>query len=311
MSVALKLENVHYHYRSDMLLRSFHALKGVSIEVREGEFFGFLGHNGGGKTTTIKSILGLIRPSQGRIEIFGQSSRTTASRKLVGYLPEQPYFYDHLTVAELLALYGSLVGLQGAALNTRIEQVLVELGIESRSKNRMRTLSKGLTQRVAMAQAIIGEPRLLILDEPFSGLDPVGRKDFRELLLKLKRVGTTIFISTHIISDIEYLCDRASIIVQGELKGVFDLRNYSEIAPGTYELGLLNCSDELHQELSRRAVEATRQEQVSTYRYDSRTNGESALAAAIAAGTSIESYNFVHPNLEDLFVKLVGQQEVR
>ena len=120
MAVALRLKEVHYFYRSDMLLKRFHALKGVSVEVREGEFFGFLGHNGGGKTTTIKCILGLVKPSHGTIEIFGQSSRQTEARKFVGYLPEQPYFYDHLTVAELVTMYGCLVGLMGAELRRRV-----------------------------------------------------------------------------------------------------------------------------------------------------------------------------------------------
>jgi ABC-2 type transport system ATP-binding protein len=278
---ALIIDNLHYHYSSDMLLKRFHALKGVSLEIKEGEFFGFLGHNGGGKTTTIKCILSLVKPTTGTVSIFGQSNRQTSSRKLVGYVPEQPYFYDHLTVTELVTMYGRLVGLRGADLNQQVVSVLELLGIADRSNARMRTLSKGLTQRVAMAQALVGRPRLLVLDEPFSGLDPLGRKNFKDLLSRQKQQGTTIFISTHIIGDIEALCDRASIIVRGEIKGVFDIKNRTLPGEGGYELALRSCPENVVIELTSTADEISSHGAITNFKFNSRQRAEAALQLGI------------------------------
>ena len=222
---AIDIAGLSYRYPSQWLKSGFQAITDLSLQVKPGESFGFLGHNGAGKTTTIKCILGLIAPTKGQISIFGKSSRQTSARLDLGYLPEQPYFYDSLTVFETLKFYGQLSGIASSDLKSRIDHALASVKLTGRASSPIRALSKGLTQRLAMAQAIIARPKLLILDEPFSGLDPIGRHEFRELILSLKNEGATIFMSSHILSDVESICDRASIMSKGELKGVFDLRN--------------------------------------------------------------------------------------
>lgn len=230
----LEINNISYVYRGDWLINKIQALKNISLEVFGGEAFGFLGHNGAGKTTSIKCILNLIRPSSGEIKLFGENSRRTSCRQMIGYLPEQPYFYDHLSVEETLAFYAQLSGLGARNLSRSVTETLEKVGLTSRRKQAMRSLSKGLTQRVALAQAIVARPKLLILDEPFSGLDPVGRKQFRQILLELKAQGCTLFMSSHILSDVEQICDRASVLVQGELKGVVNVKDLaaSSTTPG-------------------------------------------------------------------------------
>ncbi len=223
----LEIKNLSYIYRGDWLISKIRALKDVSLEVYGGEAFGFLGANGAGKTTTIKCVLNIIRPSAGEIKLFGQDSKLTHCRSQVGYLPEQPYFYDHLSVEETLRFFAILAGIARNKVSAQVDETLESVRLTARRKSRMRELSKGLTQRVALAQAIIAKPKLLILDEPFSGLDPLGRKHFRELLLKLKSEGCALFMSSHILSDVEQICDRASVMVQGELKGIVRINELS------------------------------------------------------------------------------------
>ncbi|MCL4152148.1 UNVERIFIED_CONTAM: hypothetical protein GTU68_060448, partial [Idotea baltica] len=167
-------------------------LKNITLSVENGESFGFLGANGAGKTTSIKCILNLLKPQSGSIKIFGEDSRNSKARNLVGYVPEAPYFYDHIKVNELLKLYGTLAGIKSKDIKAKINIALERTKIAYKKNAKMTSLSKGQTQRVAIAQAIIAEPKLLILDEPFSGLDPVGRKEISDLLFSLKNDGTTI-----------------------------------------------------------------------------------------------------------------------
>lgn len=220
----LKINNLSKTFRSDWLFKPIKAVQDVSLEVYEKEIFGFLGHNGAGKTTTIKCVLGLIKPTSGLIELNGNPLSSSEQRSDLGYLPEQPYFYDHLSVKELLSLFASLYGLSGVAKKDAIEDAIELLRLEPHTKSRLASLSKGWQQRVGMAQAILAKPKLLLLDEPFSGLDPSGRKEFREIILNLRSLGTTILLSTHILNDIEELCDRVSIMTRGKLWDVIDLK---------------------------------------------------------------------------------------
>lgn len=223
MNTALEISHISYAYRSEFLLREMQVLKDVSLSIAPGEAFGFLGHNGAGKTTTLKCILDICRIRNGSISIFNEPHTDPHVRRLVGFLPEQPYFYDNLTVLETLSLYGKLCGLSGKLLTERSADLLEQFHLGQRRHSKIKSLSKGLMQRVGMAQAIIAEPQLLILDEPFSGLDPIGRKEFRELLIHLKKQGITILLSSHILSDVELICDRASVMIKGEIKGIYDL----------------------------------------------------------------------------------------
>lgn len=301
---AIEIENLSYFYYTDFLRRKIPALKQVNLSIEEGECFGYLGPNGAGKTTTIKCILGLIRPRAGHIRIFGRSSLDTAARESVGYLPEQPYFYDYLTVAETLEMYGTLTGLHGAALRSAVSQSLERLDMLSRSSSRMRSLSKGLTQRVAMAQAIIASPRLLILDEPFSGLDPIGRQQFRQLLFELRKDGVTILTSSHILSDVEYLCDRASIATKGEIRSIIDLKKRNEVLKGHYEL-VLRTEGQVPPDLLQLATRTRPQGPTVVLEFESEEQGRAALALALNRHCTIERWEFCHSSLEDMFMSVV------
>lgn len=305
---ALALTEVNYRYRSDWLLKPTHAISDLSLEVRRGESFGFLGHNGAGKTTTIKCILGLIRPTSGTISIFGKNNHELESRRSVGYLPEQPYFYDHLTVQEIMELYATLAGVPRAGISRAVARALDLVRVSARSRSPMRSLSKGLTQRVGMAQAIVAQPQLLILDEPFSGLDPIGRKEFKELLVHLKSEGATIFMSSHILGDVEFLCDRVSIMAHGTLKGVFEVQQIPQLAGGSYEL-VVRDTAAVRELLIELCEECHDQQKFVRFVFSSRENAERALRAALNEQAEVESFQFVHGDLEDLFVQLVGFDE--
>ena len=190
------------------------------MKVEEGEIFGFIGPNGAGKSTTIKLLMSLIFPTAGSARILSKPISDIEMHRDIGYLPEQPYFYDYLTAAELLDYFARIHDLTAADRKERVQKMLKIVGLETAEKIQLRKYSKGMLQRVGMAQAILHDPKLVILDEPMSGLDPVGRREVRDVILELKRDGKTVMFSTHILSDAEMLCDRVGVIVGGKLRGV-------------------------------------------------------------------------------------------
>ena len=190
------------------------------MRVDAGEVFGFLGPNGAGKTTTIKLLMRLIFPDGGTARILGKSIDDVSMHQEIGYLPEQPYFYDYLTAAELLDYFARFHGLTATDRQTRVQEMLKKVGLETAKKIQLRKYSKGMLQRVGLAQAILHDPQVVILDEPMSGLDPLGRREVRDIILELKKEGRTVLFSTHILSDAEMLCDRVGVIVGGKLRGV-------------------------------------------------------------------------------------------
>jgi ABC-2 type transport system ATP-binding protein len=200
--------------------RSKRALRPLSLAVEEGEIFGFLGPNGAGKTTTLKILMGLVFPTGGTARILDMELDDPRMKSQIGFLPEQPYFYDHLTARELLHYYGQLSGLDAKLLSRRVDGMLEQVKLSNSANVQLRKFSKGMLQRVGIAQAILHDPKIVFLDEPMSGLDPMGRREVRNLIEELKARGTTVFFSTHILSDAEALCDRVGIIHQGELRGV-------------------------------------------------------------------------------------------
>jgi ABC-2 type transport system ATP-binding protein len=200
--------------------RSKRALRPLSLAVEEGEIFGFLGPNGAGKTTTLKILMGLVFPTGGTARILDMELDDPRMKSQIGFLPEQPYFYDHLTARELLHYYGQLSGLDAKLLSRRVDGMLEQVKLSNSANVQLRKFSKGMLQRVGIAQAILHDPKVVFLDEPMSGLDPMGRREVRNLIEELKARGTTVFFSTHILSDAEALCDRVGIIHQGELRGV-------------------------------------------------------------------------------------------
>jgi ABC-2 type transport system ATP-binding protein len=219
MSVILKTEKLRVEYRSrDFRQTNKVALVGLDLEVRAGEVFGFLGPNGAGKTTTMNVLLGFVPPTSGRASLFGIDVRQPIARQRIGYLPELTYYYKFLTAEELLRFYAKIFGLSRGETDRRIAELLKLVELEQAAKRPIKSYSKGMQQRVGLAQALINNPDLLILDEPTSGLDPLGRMKVREIIQRLKNDGKTVFFSSHELGEVETVCDRVAIVHQGELK---------------------------------------------------------------------------------------------
>ena len=212
------------------------ALHPLHLTVEDGEVFGFLGPNGAGKTTTLKLLMGLVFPSSGSARILGHEWTDPQVKAQIGFLPEQPYFYDHLTAHELLEYYGQLSGVPAKERKRRVEEVLQRVGLRDIRGLQLRKFSKGMLQRVGIGQAILHDPKLVFFDEPMSGLDPMGRREVRDLMEQLKNEGKTVFFSTHILSDAEALCDRVAIIHRGELRGVGRVADLTSTVQGKVEV---------------------------------------------------------------------------
>ena len=212
------------------------ALQPLHLTVEDREIFGFLGPNGAGKTTTLKMLMGLVFPTSGTARILGKEWTDPEVKAQIGFLPEQPYFYDYLTAHELLNYYGQLSGVPGKERKARVDEVLQRVGLTDIKGVQLRKFSKGMLQRVGIAQAILHKPKLVFFDEPMSGLDPLGRREVRDLILQLQTEGTTVFFSTHILSDAETLCDRVAIIHKGELRGVGSVEDLTKSVQGKIEV---------------------------------------------------------------------------
>jgi len=213
--IVLKVERLEKSYWGHLRLRRHRVLRGLDLGVARGEIFGLLGQNGAGKTTTIKIILGLVFPDAGSVRLFGRRNTVVSVRERIGFLPENPYFYEYLTGREFLDYMGRLFGYSEYERKRRIGSILERVGMSGRSDVQLRKFSKGMLQRIGLAQALINDPDLVILDEPMSGLDPIGRREFRDIILSLKERGKTVFLSSHILSDAEALCDRVGIVKDG------------------------------------------------------------------------------------------------
>lgn len=309
----LEIDNLKKSFRSHWTFRSIEAVKGVSLQVLRGESFGFLGHNGAGKTTSIKCILGLIHKTSGRISLNGKELTSSAQRRIIGYLPEQPYFYDHLYVSETLDFFASLHNIRGAEKKKLVDDTLARVGLSDRAAFKVRSLSKGLQQRLGFAQAIINQPELLLLDEPFSGLDPLGRLEIRNLILDLNRTGTTVLLSSHILSDVEDICNRVSIMAKGELKKVFSLKELPELFGSGYELTieLTAQTKDLHQELIKTAKSNNTEENLAdtrvSYLFADYETAQKALQLAQQQAARIISFNSATASLEEVFMDITRQ----
>jgi ABC-2 type transport system ATP-binding protein len=218
--VVLRAEGLAKTFHIGFLRKRIEAVKEVSFEVRRGEVFGFLGPNGAGKTTTLKMLMGLIFPSRGRAEVLGLPVPSLAAKRRLGYLPETPYFYDYLSPEEFLDLVGALSDVPRAQRRARAQRLITRVGLDHARGRPLRKFSKGMLQRVGIAQALMGDPELVVLDEPMTGLDPLGRKEIRDLILELKHEGRTVFYSTHILPDVEMTCDRVAMVFAGRCRAV-------------------------------------------------------------------------------------------
>ncbi len=299
---AIEIENLSKDYPYGFLhLKTKRSLESLSMQVQTGDVFGFLGPNGAGKSTTIKLLMRLIFPTSGTARILGKSIEDVSMHRDVGYLPEQPYFYDYLTAAELLDYFARFHGLQAADRQERVQRMLKKVGLDTAKKIQLRKYSKGMLQRAALAQAILHDPQVVILDEPMSGLDPLGRREVRDIILELKKEGRTVLFSTHILSDAEMLCDRVGVIVGGKLRGVG--------APGEM-VGIKAQGMEILFELSDVPKTSARLEKATKTGERYRIHlPESELYGALdelkAAGARILSVTQLKPTLEEFFMNLV------
>jgi ABC-2 type transport system ATP-binding protein len=230
------------------------ALRPLRLTIEQGEVFGFLGPNGAGKTTTLKLLMGLVSPTAGTARILGMDFDDPQVKAQIGFLPEQPYFYDYLTAQELLTYYSQLSGVPAKGRSKRVAEMLDRFGLTDSARIQLRKYSKGMMQRVGLAQAILHDPKVVFLDEPMSGLDPMGRREVREMIQQMRNEGKTVFFSTHILSDAEALCDRVAIIYQGELRGVGAVADLMSQAQRKVEI--IFCSPRVPTDLTTLGVEA-------------------------------------------------------
>jgi ABC-2 type transport system ATP-binding protein len=214
---AVQIDNLTKIFPVPLRRQRVTAVRNLSFEVRPGEVYGLLGPNGSGKSTTLKILLGLVTPNHGRAMIFGQDSRDYHSRRDVGFLPENPYFYKFLTAAETLRFYGKVCGMGGTLLNKRIDELIHLVGLEDARDRRIGGFSKGMLQRIGLAQALIQDPRLVVLDEPTAGVDPAGSHQIRDLILGLKKRGKTVLLTSHLLEQVQEICDRVGIMARGEM----------------------------------------------------------------------------------------------
>jgi len=236
MELAIKIENLCRSFKVHFWEKKKEILKGISFEVYKGEVFGFLGPNGAGKTTTIKSITGLIKPDYGMIQIFGYMPNTIEAKKRIGFLPESPYFYEHLTGYEFLKIHSMLCNKHTD--KNRLMELLEKVGLIKAADLPLQKYSRGMLQRIGIAQSLVGDPDLLILDEPLTGLDPIGRKEIKDLILEQKKNGKTVFFSSHILPDAEAVCDRIGIIIDGRIMEVGELDKLLKRGMKTDEISL-------------------------------------------------------------------------
>lgn len=309
----LQVANFSKHFRSHWTFRPIEAVKNISFEVYRGELFGFLGHNGAGKTTTIKSLLGLLHKTNGRFFFHGKELHEASQRRIMGYLPEMPYFYEHLSIFESLEFFARLFGFDAQSCRRLANEKLELVGLADRAKAPVRSLSKGLQQRLGFAQAIINDPEFLFLDEPFSGLDPIGRFEFRQLIEALNRQGTTIFLSSHILSDVEELCSRVAIMVRGELKQVFQLADIPKLFGERYEVVLRAeaqqqevlqaLTAQITESKSQTLLDGSKRETLLCNTYDEATT---LIREALSASLHLDQFRSRGLRLEEIFVEVTG-----
>lgn len=284
------------------------SLDQLSLQVAQGEVFGFLGPNGAGKTTTLKLLMGIIFPTAGTARICGRSIDDIGMHREIGYLPEQPYFYDYLTSSELLDYFCRFFGFDAIERRKRITQSLERVGLSSAADVQLRKFSKGMLQRVGIAQAILHDPQVIFLDEPMSGLDPIGRREVRDIILNLKQQGRTVFFSTHILSDAEALCDRVAVLVGGKLQGVGAPAEIVSFAACTMEV-LFDIPEGhlLPRSLAERAISVGGRHRIDV--------PEAELYATLDrlrdCGARILSVLALRPTLEDYFLQLVGREQTQ
>ena len=293
----LEIKNFSKEFRSNWTFSKIPAVNNLSLDIKQGEIFGFLGHNGAGKSTTIKCIVGLHKPTSGQILFNGQP--VAENKKHIGYLPEHPYFYDHLTVKETLTFFAQLLDINE---KNKVEAVIEELGLCERKNQKVKELSKGWQQRLGFAQAILNDPKLLILDEPFSGLDPVARKMIRDIIYNRNKQGTTVFMTSHILSDVNEICQRVIIMNKGNIVREVNLKEWNKTSAKSYEL-TISREDQVKIENELNYTEKTN----SKFSFDSYEASSEALKLCVGKNIEIISFEKKVPSLEEVFIESSNQ----
>jgi len=286
--------------------RPMRALDALCLEVREGEIFGFLGPNGAGKSTTIKLLMHLLHPTSGTARILGQSVDSVSMHQHIGYLPENPYFYDYLTPRELLTYVGRLFGLRRKDLSNKVEALIEDVGLSRAANLQLRKFSKGMVQRIGIAQALINDPKIVFLDEPMSGLDPLGRMDVRRIIMALKARGVTVFFSSHILPDVEAICDRVAILNRGRLQEQGALEDILKVRIEGHEVILSGWTDSILGEIKQWCDEIRPMGDRIHLRVTNKENMERLLAFAFSNKLELISLNPIRQSLEDYFQSAVG-----
>ncbi|MFI5314927.1 MAG: ABC transporter ATP-binding protein [Myxococcota bacterium] len=308
---AIRTANLHKTFRTGFWMRQVEAVKNIDLDVKAGEIFGFIGPNGAGKTTTIKVLTGLVLPTSGQAWVREIPVSDPASRARLGFLPEGTFFHDYLSAREFLDFHGALLGISKDVRRERIPRLLERVGLSGAADRQIRRYSKGMRQRAGLAQALIGDPEIVILDEPMSGLDPLGRKDVRDLILSLRDEGKTVFFSSHILEDAEVICDQVAIILSGKIvkQGYLDELLGQEVIGS--ELVVESISQVLFDELQRNARRAVVQGGRFLFEFGVEGDGEKALDRVRESGGRIRSYVPKRRSLEDLLLEGLAQEKAR
>jgi ABC-2 type transport system ATP-binding protein len=300
----ISISNLAKSYVSGFRVRRVRALVDLDLSVERGEIFGFLGPNGAGKTTLLKILMGLSEPTAGRALVFDRPPRDAAVKSRLGFLPESPYFYDHLTAREFLELAAQLAGGHGSETRGRIGMLLRLVNMERAADSRMRGFSRGMLQRMGIAQALVGDPELVILDEPMGGLDPVGRKEFRDIIVGLRDRGKTVFFSTHILSDVEMICDRVGIIIAGKMVEVGRLSEVLSNEVESIEVMVRGAPGKFRKVLERIAQHTIESgnELLLTVRTEEDVDKVAAIVREAGQGVRVQSIVPRRKTLEDYFM---------
>jgi ABC-2 type transport system ATP-binding protein len=304
MENIIEIENLTKDYEVGFWKKKkVRALDSLTLNVERGQIFGFLGGNGAGKTTTIKILMSLIFPTEGTAKILGSPISDVKMHGKIGYCPENPYFYDYLSARELMMYFGELFGMDKAESKRKTEELLTKVGLDEKDwTKQLRKFSKGMLQRVGLAQSLINSPEIVFMDEPMSGLDPIGRREIRELIAELRENGTTIFMSTHILSDIEALCDRVAIMRKGKLAATGKLDELLAAESQQFEINVKGISSEI---ISAKfpALNFNIKPNGANIYVEDENEVEKILAAVRESGGKLVSVQPVKQSLEELFVK--------
>ncbi len=306
----LNVTNLIKDYSTGFIKKTVRVLDGVSFAVNDGEIYGYVGPNGAGKTTTFKCILGFVSTTEGTIEVMDRSIEDVTVKNRVGYLPENPYFYDYLTGEELLRYMGELHGMESTALSKRIDELLEKVNMTHARKIQLRKYSKGMLQRVGVAQALINDPELLILDEPMSGLDPIGRREIKDLILEQKAKGKTILLSSHMLADVEALCDRVGVIMHGKVVSEGIIGDLLEEIHTDYEMLIKANEAELKQKVANLTVDIENRGEMLVLKFDEDLKPQ-VMNALNDLEVDIVSLSPLRRSLEGYFVEEAKKENIQ